>query len=145
MSATPLGTRLLKIKIGTVEFNADVKSVKITSAAADSDFTTFADAAAGGKRDYFLEFTATQDPADATSIWTMVFDAAGTTAAVKVLPYGGATVSATNPLFSGNVTIVEPDGVLLGGEADASTTAKFTIDLKWKFTAKPAKTTTGTY
>jgi hypothetical protein len=145
MSATPLGTRLLKIKIGTQEYTADVKSVKITSAAGDSDFVSFAQAAAGGSRDYTLEMTATQDPADATSIWSQVFNAAGTTAAIKIAPYGGTTISATNPMVTGNVVITEPDGDLLGGDADASVTAKFTIDVAWKFTAKPALVTTGTF
>lgn len=145
MSATPLGTRLLKVKIGTVEFNADVSKCRIKSAAGDSDFVSFAQAAAGGSRDYTLEFTATQDPADSTSIWSQVFTAAGTTVAIKVLPYGGATVSATNPMISGSVVITEPDGDLLGGDANASTTAKFTMDLAWKFTAKPTIAITGTY
>lgn len=139
MSTSPLGTRKLKITIGSVEHTADVSSVKITSGAADSDFTSFADAAAGGRREYALEFTATQDPADSTSIWSKVWDHAGDTVAVKVLPYGGATVSATNPSFEGSVVITEPDGTLLGGDADASTTARFTMELAWKFTAKPTR------
>jgi hypothetical protein len=145
MSTTPLGTRSLKLKIGATEFNMDVSNCRITSAESDSDFVSFAQAQAGGARDYILAFTATQDPADPTSIWNMVFDDAGTTAAVMINPYGGGTLTATNPGFSGNVVITEPDGDLLGGEADASTTAKFTIELEWKFTAKPTRVTTGTY
>jgi hypothetical protein len=145
MSSTPLGTRSLKIKIGSAEYNADVSNCSIESAKADSDFVSFAQAASGGAREYTLKFTATQDPADATSIWTKVWGSAGTTAAVVLNPYGGTTLSASNPGFSGNVVITEPDGTLLGGGADDSTTAKFTIDLEWKFTAKPTMTTTGTY
>lgn len=145
MSTTPLGTRSLKIKIGAVEFNTDISNCRIVSAATDSDFVSFSQAAAGGARDYTLEFTATQDPADSTSIWNMVFNSPGTTAAVMLNPYGGGTLSASNPGFSGNVVITEPDGDMLGGEADASTTAKFTIELVWKFTAKPTKVITGTY
>lgn len=145
MSATPLGTRSLKLKVGTVEYNMDVSNCTISSAESDADFTSFASAAAGGARDYFLNFTATQDPADVTSLWTKVFTAAGTTAAVSINPYGGATLSATNPGFTGNVTITEPDGDLLGGEADANPTARFTIELSWKFAAKPTMATTGTY
>lgn len=145
MSATPLGTRSLKIKIGTVEYNVDVSNVTIESAESDSDFTSFAQAAAGGARDYTLNFTATQDPADSTSLWSKVFDSAGTTVAVSLNPYGGTTFSASNPGFTGNVVITEPDGPLLGGEADASTTARFTMECSWKFTAKPTKVTSGTY
>lgn len=145
MSSTPLGTRSLKIKIGTTEYNADISNCSIESAAADSDFTSFAQAASGGAREYSLKFTATQDPADTTSVWSKVFTAAGSTVAVVLNPYGGETLSAGNPAFSGNVIVTEPDGTLLGGEANASATAKFTIDLVWKFTAKPTLTVTGTY
>lgn len=145
MSSTPLGTRSLKLKIGAVEYNMDVSAVTIESAESDADFTSFAQAAAGGARDYFLNFTATQDPADATSLWSKIFDTPGTTAAVSINPYGGSTFSATNPGFTGNVTITEPDGPLLGGEADANTTARFTMECSWKFAAKPTKVTTGTY
>lgn len=145
MSTTPLGTRSLKLKIGTVEYNMDVSNCTISSAESDADFTSFAAAAAGGARDYFLNFTATQDPADATSIWSKMFDTPGTTAAVSINPYGGTTFSATNPGFQGNVTITEPDGDMLGGEANANPTARFTIELSWKFAAKPTKVTTGTY
>lgn len=145
MSSTPLGTRSLKIKIGAVEFNADVSNTEIVAGAADSDFTSFAQAASGGARKYTLKFTATQDPADATSLWSKVWLNAGSTAAVSVNPYGGATFSASNPGFTGNVTIKEPDGTLLGGSADASTTARFTMDCEWEWTAKPTLVTTGTY
>lgn len=145
MSTTPLGTRSLKLKIGSTEFYTDVSNCSIESAAASSDFTSFAQAAAGGARDYTLKFTATQDPADATSIWNQVFSNAGSTVAVSINPYGGTTFSATNPGFTGNVVITEPDGTLLGGEANPSTTAKFTMGLEWKFTAKPTKVTAGTY
>jgi hypothetical protein len=145
MSSTPLGTRSLKLKIGTVEYNTDVSNCTIEVADADSDFTSFADAAAGGAKNYTLKFTATQDPADTTSIWTKVFTAAGSTVAVSLNPYGGTTLSATNPGISGNVVVQLPDGTLLGGDADSSTTAKWTMDLEWPFTAKPTLVTTGTY
>lgn len=145
MSSTPLGTRTLKFKFGTVEANVDVSNASIESAAADSDFTTFAQAASGGARKYTLKFTCTQDPADSTSIWTKIWTAAGTTVAISVNPYGGTTFSAGNPGFTGNITVKEPDGTLLGGAADASTTARMTMDVEWEFTAKPTMVTTGTY
>lgn len=142
MSLTPLGTRSLKMTVDGVDYTADVSKVVIKSAAADSDFVSFAQAAAGGSREYSLAFTATQDPADATSVWNIMWDLAGTEVDVEVLPYGGAVISATNPAFTGTVVVSEPDGDLLGGEADASTTARMTIDLEWKFTAKPVKDVT---
>lgn len=145
MSTNPLGTRSLKIKIGATEYAADVNDCRIVSAAADSGFVSFAQAAAGGARKYTLKFTATQDPADSTSIWRKVWANAGSTVAVSINPYGGTTFSASNPGYSGNVVISEPDGDLLGGAADSDPTARFTIALEWEFTAKPTELTTGTY
>ncbi len=37
--------------------------------------------------------------------------------------------------------ITEPDGPLLGGEADKSTTAKMIVEGEWPLTAKPVKVT----
>lgn len=141
MSETPLGTRSLKLTIDGVERTADVKKATLTSKGADSDFVSFADAAAGGKREYGLKFTATQDPADATSIWNIMWDHLGEEIDIEILPYGGAVVSATNPKFTGTITVTEPDGDILGGEADPSTSARFTIDMEWTFLAKPVKVT----
>ncbi|MGV8967194.1 MAG: hypothetical protein ACOH2F_13035 [Cellulomonas sp.] len=141
MSASPLGTRSLKMQIGSTEFNTDVSNVRITSQESDSDFTSFADAAAGGAREYHLVCTATQDPADLDSIWNMVWTQAGEDAAITLDAYGGGAPSPTNPIIGGTVVISEPDGDLLGGEANASTTAKFTFDIEWTFKAKPTLTT----
>jgi hypothetical protein len=138
---TALGTRSLKLTLDGQEQTAQVNKVTIDSADAGSDFTSFADAASGGARKYILKFTATQDPADPDSIWSQVWDHAGETVTAEVLPYGGTVVSASNPAFRGNVKITEPDGTILGGEADASNTAKFTMELEWEFEAKPERIT----
>lgn len=139
-----LGTRSLKIKVGTTEYTATVSRVEITSGEADSDFTSFADAAAGGAREYALEFTAVQD-LETTTLWNYVWANPGTAVAVKVNPYGVTTATATQPIYTGNVTIAEPDGTLIGGEANSSSTAKMTFDCRWVFTAKPTKDTSGTF
>lgn len=133
-----LGTRLLTLSVGGVDFTAQVSNCRIVSGSADSDFTTFADAAAGGARQYKLTFTAVQDPATGT-LWDKVWTAAGTSVAVLIKPAGGTAASATQPHFSGNAIITEPDGDLLGGEADASATARFTFECEWVFTAKPTR------
>lgn len=140
---TALGTKTMKLKVGTTEYTAQVSRCEVTSAAADSDFVSFADAAAGGAREYGLEFTAVQDM-DVTSLWDYLWSKAGTTVAVKVAPYGNATASTTQPWYTGNVTVAEPDGTLIGGEANSSTTARNTVEARWVWTAKPTKDTTGT-
>lgn len=139
-----LGTRSLKIKIGATEYTAQVSKVVVTSGEADSDFVTFADAAAGGAREYRLEFTAVQDHTTGT-LWDQVFSSPGTVASCKLNPYGAATATATEPHFTFNATITEPDGDFIGGEADASTSARMTFECSWVLAAKPVKVTTGTF
>ena len=135
-----LGTRALTLKVGATDVTVQVSNCRIASAESDSDFTSFADAAAGGSRVYKLAGTAAQDVATGT-IWDQIWNHAGETVAVIVAPNGGAAASATQPTFTGNVIITEPDGDLLGGEANSSATAKFTIDFEWEFTAKPTMDT----
>jgi hypothetical protein len=137
-----IGTRLLKIQIGTppVEYNMEVSNAEVDSAETDSDFVSFADAAAGGGRDYTLKFTAVQDAATA-SLWDQVWTTAGDEVDVTMCPYGNATATPTEPQFTMTAVVSEPDGTLLGGDADASTTAKFTIECEWKLLAKPTRVT----
>lgn len=135
-----LGTRQLVLTIGGTDYTAQVSKAVIVSAEADSDFTTFADAAAGGAREYRLEFTAVQDPATGT-LWDKVFTSAGTSAAFILKPAGGTTASTSQPHFTGNAVITEPDGDFIGGEADSSDSARFTFECSWVLTAKPTRVT----
>lgn len=139
-----LGTRLLKFKVGTTEHTAEISRCQIVSGAADSDFTSFADAASGGAREYALELTMRQDLA-ASSLWRYIWAQAGQSLGVKVNPYGNTTATATEPHYTGNVTIVEPDGVLIGGEANSSTSARMTVEVRWVFAAKPVEVITGAF
>jgi hypothetical protein len=138
-----IGTRKLKIQVGTppVEYNMDVSRAEVTSGETDSDFVSFADAAAGGGRDYALEFTAVQD-ATTASLWSEMWDNAGDEVAVIMAPYGNDIASATEPHFEMTAVVSEPDGTILGGEADASTSAKFTFECEWKLTGKPDRVVT---
>lgn len=138
--AGPLGTRLLKLEIDGNPVTAQVSKSVITSAESDSDFVTFADAAAGGARQYTLEFTAVQDTTTDT-IWDQIWSAAGTTVTGTLMPYGNAVASPTEPHYDFSAVITEPDGDFLGGEANSSTTARFTFDGAWPLTAKPTKVT----
>lgn len=134
-----LGTRLLTIQVDGQDRTAEVSSVRVTSGEGDTDFVTFADAASGGSREYRLEFTAVQDTETGT-LWDEVFSNAGDTVPVVIAPAGGAP-SVANPSFSMNAIISEPDGDLLGGEANASATARFTFEASWVLEGKPVKVT----
>lgn len=135
-----IGTRKLQVEIDGVEHSASVSNARFTAGASDSDFTSFADAAGGGSRTYRLEGTAVQDAATG-SIWALIWDAAGTQVPITLMPYGNALPSVTEPHFTATAIITEPDGDLLGGEANASGTAKMTVDFSWELTAKPTKVT----
>jgi hypothetical protein len=116
-----------------------VSDVRITSGESDSDFLTFAAAAAGGSREYFLAMTMRQDNAT-TSLWSKAWSETGQTAPYEVWPNGrpgGGTPTATQPRFVGSVVIKEPDGDFVGGEADNSTSAVFTTEVEWQTTARP--------
>lgn len=135
-----LGTRLLTLEIDGTDFTAQVSNVRIVSGESDSDFVTFADAAAGGAREYKLAFTAVQDPAAGT-LWDEVWTNAGDTVPFTIAPAGGAAPTVGTPHFEGSAVITEPDGDILGGEANASTTARFTFECEWVCTAKPTRVT----
>lgn len=135
-----IGTRLLSIDVGGTTFDTDVSNVRLVAGETESDFVSFADAAAGGGRQYTLAMTMAQDAATA-SLWDMLWSAAGDTVACILKPYGNATASPTQPHYEFDAVVKEPDGDLLGGEADASTTAVFTTDVEWPLLAKPTKVT----
>jgi hypothetical protein len=128
-----LGTNKLTLIIDGEERAAEVSTAEIVNSETDSDFVSFADAAAGGGRDWALHIVAVQDPGDPDSLLNLTWDMAGTNVDVIVRPYGNATASATQPHYSGTVTVKYPDGVLVGGEADASESARFTFDVEWPF------------
>lgn len=129
-----VGSRKLTLDIDGDDVSPDVSTVEITSEETDSDFVSFASAAAGGSRTYLLHLVLAQDMAT-DSLWSQIWDHAGEEVDFTVMPdgAGGAT-------FTGTCVIKEPDGVLLGGEADPSTTAVFTVEVEWECLAKPVKT-----
>lgn len=135
-----IGTRKLKIEVDGTEYTADVSNARFTSAESDSDFVSFADAAAGGKRDYQLEGTIAQDAA-ADTFWDIIYSQTGSDLPVTLMPYGNAVPSAEEPHFTSTITVTEPDGDLLGGEANASPTARFTLEFAFPAT-RPVRVTT---
>lgn len=140
-----IGTRKLVFRAGStpVDYSAAVSKVVVLAGESEADFTSFADAATGGAREYKLSLTLVQDTA-AASLWYLIWSAPGTDVPVEVWPYGrpgSGTPTTAQPKLSGTVTITEPDGELLGGEADKSTTAVMLTEVEWTFLAKPTLAT----
>lgn len=135
-----IGTRNMKIEVDGNEYTPEVSNARFAAADGDSDFLSFADAAAGGNKDYTFNFTAAQDLATG-SLWRIMFDNAGDEVVVTLMPYGNAVPSATEPHVTSTVTVGAPDGDFLGGEANTSKSAKMTWDGAWEAT-KPTLVTT---
>jgi hypothetical protein len=134
-----VGTRALVLLVDGHDFTDQVATVTVKSGKADSDFVTFADAAHGGARDYTLSLKMAQNTT-AGALWDYVWDHSGETVDYEVWPLGIAVdASPTRPKFFGNVIISEPDGELLGGDANVSATARLRTEVDWECTAKPTK------
>lgn len=139
--ATIIGTRKTILKIASTDVSSEVSSVILTSGKKDSDFMSFTEALAGGARDYKLKLKIRQDTA-AASLWYNMWSLLGTDVTYEFWPNGGTVASATAPKFSGSVTVMEPDGDFLGGDANASPTAVNIAEVEWVCTAKPTLTIT---
>lgn len=135
-----LGSNKLKIMIDSEERNAEVSKIMVTTEDTDTGFVSFLSASQGGGKTWKLTGTATQDPGDPDSIWSLLWDAPGTEVDVVVNPYGSMTATPGTPWFEGTC-VVSVDGDVLGGEADRSTSQRFTVDFSWDFLAKPTKIT----
>jgi hypothetical protein len=135
-----LNKRSMVVTVAATDYTAQVSVCALRSRKKDSDFVTFADAAAGGAREYYQAITMVQDLATGT-LWDKIWTVPGTSVAVLLKPYGNAVASAAQPHYSGNLTITEPDGDLIGGEADASVSARNTVEVEWVWDAKPTKIT----
>ena len=136
-----IGTRKLKIEIDGDDYTADVSNARFTTSTGGTDFLSFAAAATGDDLQWNLEGTAAQDAASA-SFWSAVFDNAGDDVPVTLMPYGNATPTTSEPHFTATVTLKIPEGDVLGGEANTSTSARFTFDFSFPSTSgKPARVT----
>lgn len=135
-----LSGRTLKISVDSTDYETQVFAATVEADDAESDNVTFAEAAAGGGRQYLLKITLTQDMA-ASTLWSEIWDNAGSDVEVLMKPYGNATASASQPHFTMTATIKEPNGVLFGGEADASPTNRWQTEVEWVLAAKPTRVT----
>lgn len=132
--------RLIALEVETVDRSNEVSKAEITSAAKSADFVSFAEARSGGGREYALAMTIAQDHASAT-LWDLIWTGAGTEVDGVYAPYGNETPTVGQPHYGFTAVVAEPDGRMLGGEANSSTTAVATLDVTWALTAKPTKIT----
>lgn len=122
----------LALSFGGTEYWADATSVILDNEEADGDVTTFADAAAGGARQFFFTLSAIQSLASG-SFWRYVWANTGGSAAFRYAPHGNAIATADQPHFTGTVKIGSKPS--LGGDAGASNT--FTFETRFDVEGAP--------
>lgn len=135
--------RKLVLVVDGVDYTDSVSTAKITSAETDSDFVSFTQAAAGGGRDYFLAMTLKQNTT-AASLWDVVFTQGGEDLDFELWPNGipePDVATVTQPRITGTATVKDPDGDLLGGDADPSPSARQVTEVEWQCLAKPVRET----
>jgi hypothetical protein len=135
MAVTKYKGKDLSLTIAGTEYKDNLISVTIVNEEGDTDTVTFADLAAGGAVDWTMEVEAIGDYRS-DSLWGYIWANGGTTAAYVLKPYGNATASATQPHFSGNLTVGAP--AQIGGTADETFTFEYTFTLTGKPTKAPA-------
>lgn len=128
------GTKLA-LTLGTpgVDFWADLTKWELSNEEADSDVTTFADAAEGGAEQWKLKLSAIQSTQTA-SFWAFVWDHAGEEVAFTVAPHGNTSPSIEQPHFIGQVRIGRKPSI--GGEAG---TGAYTFDVEWEVIGEPVR------
>lgn len=106
----------ITITVDAVDHTADLSSIMLQSEEASSDVTTFADATAGGARDFYIEMSGVTST-DATSFFMVCWNNAG-----DEVPFTLETSSATAGEWAGTLRIPAKGAIPFGGEASADGT-----------------------
>lgn len=115
----------LIFKIDAVDYKCDATSVMLEPEEPDSDGFTFCDAA-DGTMQWFFTVSAVVST-ETAAFWRYLWANTGETDVPYVYaPHGNAIASATQPHFTGTVTI--PAKPAIGGEANATQTFEVRID-----------------
>jgi hypothetical protein len=122
-----LTTRVQSFSIDDVDYSLQAASATIKGT--PGDFRPLG--AAAPDSEYSIEITAGQD-LTAASLWHMAFTEANTEVLVMMRPYGNDDApTALKPWVYTIATIAEPDGDLIGGGPEKSTTSKRTFAITW--------------
>ena len=133
--STRIKGKAVVFKLATTDYAADITSIVLENEEADSDVTTFADAAAGGAVDWKFTISAVQST-DTASLWSYLWENAGTTNVAYVYaPAGNATPSTTKPHYTGTVSLGPKPSI--GGDADTT----WTFEVEIKCDQEPTKVT----
>lgn len=127
----------LSLKVGSTEYNMDLKSVVLQNEEADDDATTFADLAAGGAVQWFFEVEAVSDYGTG-SLWRYLWDNAGSSEITFTFaPYGNTTATAAQPHFTGALELGPKPAI--GGTAGET----FSFEARFNLVSEPTMVVSG--
>lgn len=130
MGSTRMKGTTLSLKIDGTEYKGDLTSWKIKTKDKDAGLTTFEDMGQGQAKAFQMELGFVQSLDDA-SLFQKFWENAGSVVSYILAPAGNETPSATQPFYTGKLTIPYPEE--FGGEAGTdewSTTATCDLDGK---------------
>jgi hypothetical protein len=114
----------LKLTIGTQDYWADITSAVLENEEAGAGVTTFADAQAGGARQFYMTLSAIQSTA-VSSFWSYVWANTGAVVSYVYAPHGNETATVSEPHFVGTVKV--PAKPSIGGEAGTAVEYVFEV------------------
>jgi hypothetical protein len=103
-ASTRIKAQNIKFLIADVEYACDATMVELTLGDAPGDVQTFCEQRVGGEWALALEGITS---GDATSLYRVLWENFGTTAAFEIAPNGNATASASEPHYTGVVRFNE--------------------------------------
>lgn len=124
----------LSLTIDGQEFNAAGTAVVLDNEEADQEAVTFAELGAGDARTWFFQLTALGEYG-AGSFWDTLWENSGADVPYVFKPYGNTTPTASQPHFTGDVTIDSKPPI--GGTAGET----WTFEARLTCTAVPTRVT----
>lgn len=126
-ASTRIKAQNIIFKIGTTDYACDANLVELTLDDAPGDVQTFCETRVGGQWSLQLDGITSGDSA---SLYRVLWDNFGTTAAFVIAPNGNATASTSQPHYEGTVVFNQlPPLSLTSNEV-----AKFSVTLEVKNT-----------
>lgn len=116
----------LSLKFDTLQVNAEAGNFVLENEEADGGYTTFADVAAGGARQWFITIEALTQT-DATKWWRFLWDNTSEEVTFTFAPHGNSVATADQPIFTGTAVVgAQPP---IGGAAGEEWNFEYRLDL----------------
>ena len=122
-ASTRIKAQNIKFLIADVEYACDATMVELTLGDAPGDVQTFCEQRVGGEWSLGLEGITS---GDATSLYRVLWNNFGTTAAFEIAPNGNAVASASEPHYTGTVKFNEIPPLSL----NSNETSTFSVTLE---------------